>query len=510
MSWRFGIWVVIASVAACGDDSAPPPADASPGALAQQAYLKASNTGSGDFFGYSVALSADGSTLAVGAYGESSAATGIDGDQNSNAAQDSGAVYVFTRSGTTWSQQAYLKASNAGTGDRFGYSIALSRDGSTLAVGADQEASNATGIGGDQLNDLALYAGAAYVFTRSGSAWSQQAYVKASNCSTVDRFGTSIALSGDGSTLTVGAPGESSNAVGVNGDQSNDLATQAGAVYVFTRSGATWSQQAYVKASNTGFTDLFGQSVALAGNGSTLAVGATLEASRATGVDGDQTDNLAEQAGAVYVLTRSGTTWSQQAYLKASNTGMGDGFGQSVALAGDGSTLAVSANREDSRATGIGGDQFDNSVTDAGAVYVFGRSGSAWSQQAYVKASNTGADDAFGAGVVLSEDGSTLAVGAHQESSSATGIDGAQADDSTRQAGAVYLFRRAGTAWSQRAYVKASNSGMFDELGRGVALSADGAYLVAGASSEASAATGIDGNQTDNSAVGAGAVYVFH
>src|SRR6185369_603680 len=90
------------------------------------AYLKASNTGASDLFGSSVALSADGSTLAVGAYQEASAATGIGGNQTDNSAGSAGAVYVFTRSGTTWSQQAYLKASNTGAGDFFGSSVALS------------------------------------------------------------------------------------------------------------------------------------------------------------------------------------------------------------------------------------------------------------------------------------------------------------------------------------------------------------------------------------------------
>jgi trimeric autotransporter adhesin len=144
-------------------------------------YVKASNTGANDRFGNSVALSADGNTLAVGAYGEDSSATGIGGDQTNNSASSSGAVYVFARSGSTWSQQAYVKASNTGAGDCFGSSVALSADGDTLAVGAYNEASSATGIGGVQTNNSAPSSGAVYVFTRSGSTWSQQAYVKASN-----------------------------------------------------------------------------------------------------------------------------------------------------------------------------------------------------------------------------------------------------------------------------------------------------------------------------------------
>src|SRR5581483_1146048 len=101
-----------------------------------------------------------------------------------------------------------------------------------------------------------------------------------------------------------------------------------GAVYVFTRSGGTWSQQAYLKASNTGVSDYFGYSVSLSGD--TLAVGAPGESSNATGVNGDQLNDSAENSGAVYVFTRSSGTWSQQAYLKASNTEAFDEFGGSV------------------------------------------------------------------------------------------------------------------------------------------------------------------------------------
>ena len=138
-------------------------------------------------------------------------------------------------------------------------------------------------------------------------------------------------------------------------------------MYVFTRSGTTWSQQAYLKASNTDAGDAFGSSVSLSGD--TLAVGAYYEGSSATGVNGSQSDNSeTPRSGAVYIFTRSGRTWSQQAYLKASNTGRDDEFGSSVSLSGD--TLAVGARLEDSSATGVNGNQNDNSAGRSGAVYV--------------------------------------------------------------------------------------------------------------------------------------------
>ena len=137
--------------------------------------------------------------------------------------------------------EAYVKASNTGTGDGFGSSVAV--DGNTLVVGAPSEDSNATGINGNQANNSASGSGAVYVFTRSNGVWTQQAYLKASNTGVQDHFGTSVALSGE--TLAVGAPDEDSNAMGINGNQSDNSAENSGAVYIFTRVNGEWHQQAY-------------------------------------------------------------------------------------------------------------------------------------------------------------------------------------------------------------------------------------------------------------------------
>jgi hypothetical protein len=481
----------------------------------RSAYVKASNTGMSDWFGYSVALAEDGGTLAVGAYQEDSATTGIGGDQTSNAASESGAVYVFRRSaGGVWAQEAYVKASNTGASDHFGWSVALSGDGGTLAVGAYQEDSAATGVGGNQTSNAVADSGSVYVFRRSaGGVWAQEAYVKASNTGTSDRFGSSVALSGDGATLAVGAYGEDSATTGIGGDQTSNAAATSGAVYVFRQSaGGMWAQEAYVKASNTGASDEFGWSVALSGDGATLAVGAWYEDSAATGVGGDESSNAANESGAVYVFRRSaGGVWAQEAYVKASNTDVNDSFGYSVALSGDGATLAVGAYQEGSAATGVGGDQTSEAANSSGAVYVFRRSvGGVWAQEAYVKASNTGAGDFFGYSVALSGDGATLAVGAYWEDSAATGIGGDQTNSGGRDSGAVYVFRRSTVGvWTQEAYVKASNTGTSDRFGYSVALSGDGATLAVGAYWEDSAATGIGGDQTSNAATDSGAVYVF-
>jgi hypothetical protein len=391
--------------------------------IVQQAYLKASNTDTGDQFGVAVAISGD--TVVVGALGESSNATGVNGDQNDNSDPNAGAAYVFVRSGGVWSQQAYLKASNTGSNDLFGGSVAICGD--TVVVGAPYESSKALGFTPTQ-------AGAAYVFVRSGGVWSQQAYLKASNTAAGDSFGGSVAIAGD--TVVVGAPGEGSNATGVNGDQSNKGAGDSGAAYVFVRSGGVWSQQAYLKASNTDANDFFGESVAISGD--TVVVGASFESSNATGVNGNQTNNSAPLAGAAYVFVSSGGVWSQQAYLKASNTEEVDQFGVSVAISGD--TVVVGAIYEASNATGVNGNQSDNSDRGAGAAYVFVRSGGVWSQQAYLKASNTDAYDYFGVSVAISDD--TVVVGAFFEASNATGVNGNQSDNSDLFAGAAYVFIR--------------------------------------------------------------------
>jgi len=471
-------------------------------------YFKASNTGMSDRFGYAVSLSADGNTLAVGSYSEGSNARGVGGNQGDNSMDASGAVYVFTRSGGTWNQQTYLKASNTGAGDGFGRAISLSADGNTLAVGAHNEGSSATGISGNQANNSAISSGAVYVFTRSSAIWSQQTYLKASNTGAYDLFGFAVSLSADGNILAVGAYAEDGSSKGVYSSQNNS-SSSSGAVYLFTRSSNTWSQQAYVKASNTGALDSFGRALSLSADGSTLAVGASSERSNARGIGGTQTNNSATGSGAVYVFAISAGIWSQQAYIKASNSGITDQFGWALSLNSDGSTLAVGAYGEASSATGIGGTQADNSSLNSGAVYVFTRSSSIWSQQSYLKASNTDANDRLGYTLSLSADGNILAAGALVERSNASGIGGNQADNSVVDSGAVYLFTRSGGTWNQQAYLKASNTGTINRFSRTLSLSADGNTLAVGADGEESNATGIGGNQADNTAAQSGAVYLY-
>ncbi len=269
-----------------------------PAVPVQSGYLKASNAGASDEFGESVAV--DGNMVVVGAPQESSNGAGGPTD---NSASSAGAAYVFVRNGATWSQQAYLKASNAEAGDNFGLSVAVDEDaagGPTAVVGARYEDSN--GAGGPTDNS-APFSGAAYVFVRSGATWNQQGYLKASNAEQYDSFGSAVAVAGD--TVVVGAYAERSNGTGGPSDNSAQL---AGAAYVYLRSGATWTEQAYLKASNAEADDLFGRAVAVdedAAGDPTVVVGAYHEDGNGTG---GPTDNSAPSAGAVYIFEPPPTT----------------------------------------------------------------------------------------------------------------------------------------------------------------------------------------------------------
>jgi hypothetical protein len=449
-------------------------------AFAQQAYIKASNTGIADRFGYSIAL--DGDTLVIGAIYESGDfnSTGIPGTDNDNRSR-AGAAYVFVRNAGVWSQQAYLKADNPQANYWFGYSVAV--EGDTVAVGSPLE--------------LFDFSGAVYVYTRDGTDWSQQARLRPSNIGSNDRFGDSVSLSGE--TLVIGAYAEDGDASSTVDNTNDNAAENAGAAYVFTRSGTTWTQQVYLKAFNANAGDSFSNN-AIALDGNTLAIGAYAEDG-----DADSTvaspNNGASNAGAVYVYTGSGANWSLEAYLKASNVGTNDMFGGAISL--DGDTLIVGAVNEDGDASSTMASPNEN-TSNSGAVYVFTRSGTAWTQQAYLKASNAGVDDRFGDSVSLSVD--TLIVGTVAEDGDATST-AINPNENAFNAGAAYVFTRSGTTWLEQAYLKASNAASRDEFGASVAV--DGDTMAVGAVFEESAATGVNGDQSDNSGPDSGAAYVF-
>jgi hypothetical protein len=381
----FGLGVVLWSAAAAVAE------------FAAQTAMHASAGAAHDELGRSVGVSGD--TLIAGSPWDA---------VGSNANQ--GSASVFVRSGSTWTEQTLLAASDGAAQSLFGYSVAVSGD--TAVVGA-------LSAGSDQR-------GYAYVFTRSGSTWSQQAQLTASDAADSDSFGVSVAIQGN--TVVVGA---SVKDVSSNVDQ--------GAVYVFTRSGSTWSQQAKLTASDGASGDEFGTSVAI--DGETVVVGAFQ-------------DDVASQSaqGSAYVFTRSGTTWTQQAKLTASNGAADDLLGASVAVTGD---TAV-----------VGAFKADGQFTNQGAAYVYARSGSSWTQQAQLSASDPAAHEWFGFSIAAA--GNSVVVG-HR-------FDGV---GSNAEQGSARIFTRDGTTWTQRAVVTAADGAADDQYGTSVAVS--GELLVVGA-----------------------------
>jgi len=269
----------------------------------QQAMLTAADAAAGDQFGAAVSLSGD--TAVIGAPLDD-----LKGVSNQ------GSVYVFLRSGTSWSLQQKLIASDGVAGDGFGSAVALGGD--TLVVGVW---SDDIGANRDQ--------GSAYVLVRSGAVWTLQQKLTASDGAAFDNFGASVALSFD--TLVVGAE---TDMIGANLGQ--------GSAYVFVRSGAVWTEQQKLTAADGAFADHFGFSVALSGE--TVVVGAP-----------DDDNGLNADQGSAYVFTRNGVVWTQQKKLTVD----GEQFGRSVATSGDTVVVGLPFGR-------VGAN------TDQGSAYVFG------------------------------------------------------------------------------------------------------------------------------------------
>lgn len=494
----FILALVVAVTAACGGGGGGGAGGSDPAVAAwgQEAYVKAVNTDSGDQQGVGVAISGD--TLVVGALGEGSSQNTVTNGTTAspdNTLTGAGAVYVYRRSGTTWAQEAYLKAPNAETNDTFGEVVAI--DGDTIVVGASGEDSNQTTVSPTASgNNAASGAGAAYVFRRTGATWALEAYLKGSGLGADANFGYAVAISGD--TIVVGAYGEGGS---------------TGAAYVFTRTGTTWSQQARLAAVNGEAGDYFGFNVAISGD--SVVVGAIGEASSQptiTNGTGASVNNDAASAGAAYVYKRTGTTWAQEAYLKAPNAEANDNFGWSVAISSDTVIVGAPSEASNQRTVSNGATaSANNSASDAGAAYVFKRTGTSWAHEAYLKAANADANDNFGLSVAVQGDG--IVVGAFRESASQTTVTNgstASSDNSRGQSGAVYAFRRSGNAWGEVAYIKAANTGSGDQFGTSVGF--DGDTIATGATGEASNQASITNGASasgDDSLASAGAAYVY-
>jgi FG-GAP repeat len=328
------------------------------GVWTQQAKLAASDGNANDEFGSTVAISGD--TILVGAYGHTGGG-------------NVGAAYVFTRSGVTWTPQQKLTPLDGASGDWFGCSVGVS--GNTAVIGAYGHAVSGKGN-----------PGAAYVFTRSGTTWTQAAELWGQDGADNDWFGYAVAISGN--TAVVGAWHKPNGAV-----------LAAGAAYIFA--GSSWTEQQELALPSPVQSDEFGLSVAISGD--TALVGAQ-------GRDLPSKPNV----GQAFVYVRSGAVWAQQAALSAADGASGDGFGYSVALDGDSALVGAPY-----RAVGT--------QSAAGTAYAFTRSAGAWTQGAEPTAADGAAGDELGAAVGLS--GATAVVGAPERT--AGGVD---------RAGTVYVF----------------------------------------------------------------------
>ena len=357
----------------------------------------AGDSESEDWFGISLAIAGD--TVIVGASHDDDGGT------------SSGSAYIFTRNNKVWEQQAKLTSLDASSGDLFGVSTAIS--GNTAVIGAVYD------------DDDGISSGSAYVFTRTGNIWSQQAKLKANDAAAEDYFGEELAISGD--SVVIGAR--------FNDDKGNN----SGSAYIFVRTGTTWLQQAKLIANDAEADDTFGESLAISND--TVVIGAALD------------DDDGQGSGSAYIFVRSGITWSQQAKLTASDASANDQFGRAVAISGD--TVIVGAWRDDT-----GG------LIDSGSAYVFTRSGTSWSQQAKLTADDAANSDWFGIPVAISDN---------------TIIVGAQADDigSITNAGSAYVFKRNGPSWSQESKLVAFDGQAGDIFGISLAIS--GNTVVAGA-----------------------------
>lgn len=407
----------------------------------------------------SLDLSEDGSRMAAGTPNDSMDAVGIFNSHNDVSATGvsaSGAVYLFTRNGVSWEEEAYIKASNNAAVSDFGGSISLSGDGRRLAVGSYKESNDAAGISStfpsSSENNGKSNSGAVYLYQYDGTEWQEDSYIKASNVNEGDFFGSTISLSDNGNRIAVGAPNEGNNATGISTTFPTTSSGKffSGAVYVYRRDGSDWVEDAYIKASNASAYDYFGVSTSISDEGDVLAVGAWGEPSAVSGPYTSPIPDVATnryKSGAAYVYRHNSIAWTEEAYIKAGNSSNNDRFGWGVAVSGNGEWLAIIARDEDSDTSGVhtsSADQTSNAASDSGAAYLYRHNNALWNEQAYIKSSNNrDGDIAFGyrpSSISLSNNGNQLVVGAMGENSTATGIQGDQEDRSGKYIGAVYLY----------------------------------------------------------------------
>ena len=371
-----------------------------------------------DYFGWSVAVSGDGSTLAVVASGDDDAGT------------DRGALYIFKKNSVgEWQQrQKNTEVTTAGelTGSGYSGALSMSRDGSTIVAGKHN--ADPGGIAD---------AGAAYIYKLVGGSYVYQQEITASDKAANDQFGLSTAVSSDGTTIIVGTPN----------DDPGGLSNQ-GSAYIFDWNGSTWSQTQNIVQSDALASGSFGYGVAISDDGTVAAVGAGYH-------DSQGTNN-----GAVYIFTKSGGTWSQTQKMYASDyaSHTNQYLGLNISMAGDGSMVVAGAAYSDT-----GG-------TDVGATYIFVKSGGAWpvTETQKILASDAAADDRFGWTVATSQNGDRIIVAATYE------------DTNNSSKGKIYVFDRSNGTWTETRNHDNPHSGNSSHLGWSTAVSSGGGVYLAG------------------------------
>jgi hypothetical protein len=393
---------------------------------------------------------------------------------------------------------------------KFGSAVAVSLDGSTIAVSAPRENGGSCCINGDAANQTMRDSGAVYVFSNRSGTLLQTHYVKASNVAASAAFGESLGISADGNTLVVGSNWESSCFQGIDSNpNSNQLqnasfgapCVASGAVYVFGRSAAgTWSQQAYIKASNAGGSNRFGESVSLSGDGDTLIVGAPGENGNSAGVFNStsgtsQPGGSSSISGAVYIFKRGGGVWTQTHYVKREPLLSYQWFGGDVKISLDGSTFCVTSR-----------DKLVLGAMSSGAAYVYVRNGTSWSKEVKIDQAFRGLASLLipsppnysdlASSCAISGDGSVLAIAAVQDTSSC---------------GAVFLFKRINSLWTFQAILRASNPFAFNQFGFCIDVSPDGTRMAVGAPGEKSNVSGVNPSSQEQNwqTPNVGAVYLF-
>ena len=348
------------------------------------AKLIPSYTEGSALFGSSVSMSGDGARVIVGAPYD-----------NTTGGTDSGAAYVFFFNGATWIQESRLVPADSEANAYFGSSVSMSGDGTRVIVGA--YADDATG-GTDS--------GAAYVFSRSATTWTQESKLIPTDSEANAYFGSSVSMSGDGTRVIVGAYSD---------DATGAVNFNSGAAYVFSRSATTWTQESKLIPSDSEANAYFGFSVSMSGDGTRVIVGAYRD--DATG---------GTDSGAAYVFSRSATTWTQESKLIPSDSEANALFGWSVSMSSDGTRVIVGAPYDDA----TGAVDFNS-----GAAYVFSRSATTWTQESKLIPTDSEANALFGYSVSMSSDGTRVIVGAPYD------------DVGFSDSGAAYVCEYNGSTW---------------------------------------------------------------